>query len=117
MIVLFYALGKTLFNITNLRDLGVLFYATSLGLVIIYILFYLKFKASIHMLSFGVSIAFFIVLSNIYSQSLLLLIIILFFLTGILASSRLYLKAHKPSEIYVGFFIGIITTFCLQYFL
>jgi membrane-associated phospholipid phosphatase len=38
-------------------------------------------------------------------------------LAGLLASARLHLKAHTPKDIYVGFFIGTVTPFCLQYLL
>ncbi len=117
MIGLFYMLGKSLHSIHNLRDLGLLFYATSLALLVTYFLFYLKFKASIHLLSFGIPIGFFLVLIDKYSQPFLLVIMILFILSGLLASSRLHLKAHSSKEIYVGFFIGIFSTLSLYFIL
>jgi len=45
------------------------------------------------------------------SLELLLPIVILFFLTGIVMSSRLYLKAHTPNEVWSGFLIGFGTCF------
>jgi membrane-associated HD superfamily phosphohydrolase len=105
MIVLFYLLGRTTSNIGNL---GLLFYATSLGLVLIYILFFFNIKASVHLLSLGLFAGFFMVLSTIYSQSYMLLIMIILLLSGILGSARLNLKAHTTKEIYIGFFIGLI---------
>ena len=39
MVFLFYLLGNTMNNTSNLKDLSLLFYATSLGLFMIYILF------------------------------------------------------------------------------
>jgi membrane-associated phospholipid phosphatase len=105
MIVLFYLLGYTLNNMGNLRHL---FYSTSLGLLIIYTLFFFKIKASVHLLSLGLLASFFMVLSLIYSQSHILLITIIFLLAGILGSARLRLKAHTTTEVYLGFFIGII---------
>jgi hypothetical protein len=115
MIVLFYLFGNTLNSINNLRDLGLLFYATSLGLVVIYLLFNFKIKASIHLLSLGISAGFFMVLSSVNSQSFTIVIIIIFLLAGLLASARLHLKAHSTKEIYIGFFIGILSTFGLHY--
>lgn len=106
MIVLFYLLGNTISNIGNLSQL---FYTTSLGLLLIYILFIFKIKASVHLLSLGLIISFFMVISILYSRSYIPLISILFLLSGILASARLNLKAHTTKEIYIGFFIGIIT--------
>lgn len=117
MIVLFYLLGNTLQNVPNLRDLGLLFYATSLGLIFIYISFAFKLKASLHLLSLGITTSFFIVLSLIYSRSFIITIIIALLFSGLLASSRLYLKAHNPKEVYIGFFFGFISTFAIYYLL
>ncbi|UAM99985.1 hypothetical protein K8354_00145 [Polaribacter litorisediminis] len=108
MIVLFYLLGNTISNIGNLSHL---FYATSLGLLLIYILFFFNIKASVHLLSLGLFISFFMVISILYAQSYILLITIIFLLSGILASARLNLKAHTTKEIYIGFFIGIMAPF------
>ncbi len=117
MIVLFYLLGNTLQNIPNLRDLGLLFYATSLGLIFIYIFFAFKLKASIHLLSLGISTGFFMVLGILYSQSFLIVIIVTLLLSGVLASARLYLKAHTPKEVYLGFLFGILAPFIVFYLL
>jgi hypothetical protein len=117
MTFVFYLFGNSLSSIANLRDLGLLFYATSLSLFLSYILFYFKIKASIHLLSLGISVGFFMVLSIVYTQSFAIVIIIIILIAGLLASARLHLKAHTPKEIYVGFFIGTVTPFCLQYLL
>lgn len=117
MIVLFYLLGSTLQNISNLRDLSILFYATSLGLILIYLFFALKIKVSIHLLSIGISIGFFMVLSTIYLQSYLPLIIILFIVSGLLASARLHLNAHSVKEVYLGLLFGVLSPFIIFYIL
>ncbi|MFK8060709.1 MAG: hypothetical protein AB8B78_11530 [Polaribacter sp.] len=117
MIVLFYLLGNTLHSITNLSDLGLLFYATSLGLVFIYLSFFLKLKASLHLLSLGISTGFFMVLGLLYSSSFVPIVIIAILLSGLLGSSRLYLKAHTVKEIYIGYFYGFISPFIVYYFL
>ena len=114
MIFLFYLLGNTMNSTPNLADLSLLFYATSVGLFIIYILFFLKIKASIHLLSLGISAGFFMVLSNNYSQSYLIVIIITILLSGLLGSARLHLKAHTKREVYMGFFLGIISPLILN---
>lgn len=117
MIILFYLLGNTIEKQLILKNLALLFYASSLGLILIYILFYFKIKTSIHLLSLGISVGFFLVLSNIYSQSFTIVIIIIFLLAGLLASARLKLKAHSTKEIYLGFFIGILATLSIYYLL
>ena len=45
------------------------------------------------------------------SLELLLPIVILFFLTEMVITSRLYLKAHTPNEVWSGFVIGFGTCF------
>lgn len=117
MIVLFYILGNTLFSIPFVRDLGTLFFATSFGLVIIYLLFMFQFKTSIHLLSIGIATGFFLLLSIQYAISILPIICILILISGILASSRLYLKAHAPKEVYLGFFLGMVSTFIVNFML
>ena len=116
MVFLFYLLGTTISNIAKLRDLSLLFYATSLALFIVYILFFFKIKASVHLLSLGIFVGFFMILSNIHAKSFIIVIIILFLIAGLLASARLALKAHTTKEIYIGFFIGLLTT-SIVYFL
>lgn len=117
IITLFYILGNTLDNLINLRDLGLLFYATSLGLFLVYMLFYFKVKASIHLFSLGVSIGFFMILSNLYVQSFVIIFSVLFLIAGLLASARLNLKAHSTKEIYMGFFLGILSSLSMYYLL
>ena len=117
MVILFYLLGNTMNKISNLTDLGLLFYATSISLLCIYILFFFKIKASIHLLSLGIPVGFFMFLSNNYSQSYLFVIITFILLSGLLASARLHLKMHTHKEIYIGFSIGVLTPIILSYFL
>lgn len=117
MIVLFYLLGNTLQNIPNIRDLGLLFYATSLGLIIIYLFFIFKLKTSIHLLSIGISIGFFLILGTVYSRSFIPVIIIFILFAGLLASARLHLNAHTTKEVYLGFLIGILSPFIILFIL
>lgn len=117
MILLFYILGNTLSKIDYLYDFSMLFYATTLGLILIYILFFWKIKTSIHLLSMGVSVGFFCVLTSIYNTNLNVLIITLILLSGIVASARLHLKAHSPKEVYLGFLIGFSSPICCYFLL
>lgn len=111
MIVVFYFLGKSLFDISLIRDLAILFYGTSFSLFVLYCLFFTKFKTSIHLLSMGSALGFFLILTGKYSLSLTPIIMIIILLSGLLASSRLHLNAHTPREVYAGFFLGIISQF------
>lgn len=113
MILILYFLGNTMIQIPMIRNLGILFYGTSLSLISIYILFSVKLKSSLHLVSMGNMFGFFLIMANIYNLSILYIIILLIFLSGVLASSRLYLKAHTPLELLIGFFLGFICQFIL----
>ena len=111
MIVLFYLLGNTIANIGAMRDISLLFYATSGALMLLYVFFVFKIKTSIHLLSLGISTAFFLIIDINNSSNFPLVIILNILIAGIVANARLYLKAHEPSEVYIGFFMGFISTF------
>lgn len=117
MFFLFYFLATSFQTYSSLKDLTILFYGTSLGLLLIFLLFYLKVKTSIHMLSLGVATGFFLVLTQVYDQSFLLIIMVCIFLAGLLGSSRLKLQAHSPLEVYTGFFLGILSTLTMYFVL
>ncbi|MEN8834590.1 MAG: hypothetical protein ABF265_01085 [Polaribacter sp.] len=107
MVFLFYMLGNLFNKVKVLEEISMLFYATALGLLITYLLLNIKIKSSIHLLSMGLTCGFFIFSTLMSTESYILIIIILFLIAGLLASSRLHLKAHTVKEVYLGFFIGI----------
>ncbi len=117
MIIILYMLGDRITQIPGSRNLGILFYGTSLSLGCIYLLFSLKLKSSLHLVSMGNMIGFFLIIGNINSLPLLPLVVILVLLSGVLASSRLHLKAHTPIEILIGFFLGFFSQFILFFIL
>ena len=111
MLIIFYVLGKLLINIPDFKELGILFYGTNISLAIVYVLFSFQIKSSLHILSMSSFLWFFLLYANLHSIPMLPISSLLIILTGILASSRLHLKAHSPKEIYLGFFIGLIGQF------
>lgn len=117
MMLLFLFLGKFFASMGILKDISYLFYGTVIGLSCIYILFALKIKASLHLLSMGVAIGFFLLFQQIQAVHVLPLVVIFFMLSGLLASSRLYLKAHTLQEVILGFMIGVIGPFLAYYIL
>lgn len=108
MMLLFYLLGNQLAGITFLRDLGLMFYGTSVSLLFVYLFFAFRLKTSLHLLSMGSAIGFFLVITNTYSLSLMPIIMVFILLSGLLASSRLYLNAHDSKEVFIGFSLGFI---------
>ena len=111
MTALFFFVGKSLMNIPVTREFSYLFYGTSLSLVLVYIIFSFKTKTSLHLLSLGSALGYFIIFQQIHNTSITPVILIIIILSGLLASSRLHLKAHTPKEVYLGFFIGLLSQF------
>ncbi len=117
MIVLFYFVGRSLHDISVIRDISYLFYGSSLGLVIVYLIFLLKVKTSLHLLSMGSAVGYFIIFQEMQNITVLPIILLFVLLSGILASSRLYLKAHVPKEVYLGFIVGVFSQLFVYFIL
>ncbi|SOS48740.1 hypothetical protein [Tenacibaculum dicentrarchi] len=117
MMSLLFLLGKFFSEITIIKDLSYLFFGVVFGLGVIYILFSLKIKASLHLLSLGATTGYFLLFQKIHNITILPLIIVLILLSGLSASARLHLKAHTVKEVYLGFFIGIVSPFIAFYIL
>lgn len=117
LLIIFYVLGKMFYNIPVFEELGVLFYGTTTAIVLVYFFFFFDIKTSLHIMSMSSAIGFLLILGNLYSISILPIIGVLIFLTGVLASARLYLKAHTKLEIYLGFFVGLFCQFAIFYLL
>lgn len=69
------------------------------------------------MLSIGGFIGFFLIFQQSYNYAILPIIIVLILLAGLLGASRLYLKAHTSLEVYLGFFVGLISQFLMFWIL
>ncbi len=77
-----------------------------------------KVKCSLHMLGMGSLLMFLFALSIHFETNITLAISLFTLLTGLTATSRLYLKAHGWTELLIGFFIGFLTQlFTLRYWL
>ena len=69
----------------------------------------LFWKVSAHTGAMGCFIIITIALCMISSDNVNYLVILVVLLAGIIGSSRLWLDAHSPAEIFVGYFIGIMS--------
>mgnify|MGYP000005807615 CR=1 FL=1 len=116
MMTLLYMLGNFFTKTAIIKDLSFLFFGVVFGLGIVYILFITKIKTSLHLLSMGATLGYFLLFNQLYNVNVLPLILTLVSLSGLLASSRLHLKAHTYNEVYLGFFIGLLSPF-LAYFI
>ncbi|MET2983600.1 hypothetical protein [Aureibaculum conchae] len=107
--VLSFLIGYLLLKPDIINILAISFFACSLALAVVYVLFFLKFKTSLHALAIAGLIGFISVISYEYKSNLLLMLIVLFLLFGIVATARLKLKAHTLTEVIIGFFVGLLS--------
>ena len=73
------------------------------------ILLLFKIKSSMHLLGMGSLFMFLINLSIHFEINITLALSLCIFAIGLVATSRLYLKAHTKAEIFIGFCIGLIS--------
>lgn len=65
-------------------------------------------KLSIHMVGMGGLLTATLMMLTNSERSVLLFVLLFVVLTGLVASARLYLKAHTPVQLYSGFLVGIV---------
>ncbi len=70
-----------------------------------------RWKISIHCLGAGGLVGGYLALSQVLEFNGVLITTLLVLATGIIATSRLILQAHKAAEVYTGLLIG----FCMEY--
>ena len=116
-IILSLLLGNILYSLPQFKLLSLLFFGSFIASIIVYFLLYLNFKTSLHLTGFSGFTTYIIILSLFYKLNLIYLIATLFLLLGVLATARLVLKAHKPSEVLVGFIIGVGSLSLITYIL
>lgn len=78
------------------------------------ILSYLNYKASLHTAAISGLTMFIIALSIHFQLNLIILLGILIFSNGLVATSRLHLKAHNNLELFIGFIIGLAPQFMMM---
>lgn len=116
--ILSFLIGHLLLKFDIINILAISFFACSLALAVVYALFFLKFKTSLHTLGIAGLIGFISVIGFEYKSNLLLILIILFLLLGAVASARLKLKAHTLAEVGIGFLVGFLSQIAMYaYFL
>ncbi|MEO1484725.1 MAG: hypothetical protein AAFU57_03185 [Bacteroidota bacterium] len=73
------------------------------------ILLFLRIKTSIHLLGMGSILMFMIGLSIHFEINITLAISVFTLFTGLVATSRLYVKAHSKGELLVGLLLGVFS--------
>jgi membrane-associated phospholipid phosphatase len=104
-----YLLATIIKNASSTMELALFFYGMTVGLIIAYLLIYKNFKISLHMLGIGGLLGFLMFVSYHYELNLLILISSFFIISGLIAISRIKLKAHTLKEIYLGFLVGMVS--------
>ena len=114
--IITYVIAERIFSGYEHQVLYYFFIGILFSSFLCYILSMFSFKASVHMMGISGITVFFIALSIHFKMNIHLVITILLFLNGAVASSRLHLKAHTPIELLIGAFVGIIPQLVLIYF-
>ena len=73
------------------------------------LLLFLNFKTSLHMMGMGSLLMFLISLSIHFEINVTIAISVLTLATGLVGTSRLYLKAHSKAELLIGLLIGLVS--------
>jgi hypothetical protein len=97
-------------------ELHFFFLGGLLSTVMALLLLFFKTKASLHLVAMSALTLFVIGLSVHNQTQNTTLIAFLVFMNGIVASSRLEMKAHTPKELMIGFLLGSIPQLLLFYF-
>ncbi|WP_298904345.1 hypothetical protein [uncultured Psychroserpens sp.] len=92
----------------ELPELYFFFMGILISTITCLVLVLLKFKASIHMIASAGFFMFAIAVAIHFKININGTIALMCIILGAIATSRLHLKAHTPSELIVGFFVGLL---------
>ncbi|WP_343487439.1 hypothetical protein [Allomuricauda sp. d1] len=82
------------------------------------LILFFKIKTSMHLLGMGSILIYVVGLSIHFETNITLALGLLTLLTGLVTTSRLYLKAHSVAELLIGFFLGVFSQlFTFKYWL
>lgn len=91
------------------------FLAGLVSTLIALLLLFAKIKSSLHMIGIS-ALTFFIFGLNLHANNNnVVLIAVLFMINGLVALSRIEMRAHNPKELAIGFVVGSLPQFLLMY--
>lgn len=110
-ISIIYSLGYYFMQRVNMPPVLLSLIQSSIAVLIVSTVITVFWKISLHTTALGGLLAFviFIGIENNLNVTLIGFIIIL--ISGLVASSRLYLERHNSSQVYLGFLTGLIVVF------
>lgn len=103
-------------TIDRIPELFFFFFGGLISTLLTLLFLFGKIKASIHMIGISSLTAFVVGLSVHNQMNFVYFIAFLILMNGIIAASRLEMKAHTHKELVIGFFIGLLPQLVLWYF-
>lgn len=103
-------------TIERFEELFFFFLGGIASTIIAFGLLYAKLKASIHMIALSALTFFVIGMSMHHELNIIYTIASLFIISGIVASSRLAMKAHTMQELMIGYLAGMLPQIILFWF-
>lgn len=113
-ILLYILINKTI-TYSQFNTLHCFFLASIISTIAALIFVFFKFKASLHMVAIVALTTFVMILSYYFQMRLLTVIATLFIICGLVATSRLSMKAHNNIELFVGSLIGFLPQLTVFY--
>ncbi|TYP76069.1 hypothetical protein [Aquimarina intermedia] len=113
---LFLLVLRTIVDSYNYPELYFFFVGTLFSALCAFFMAMFNVKASLHMIGVASVTMFLIILSIHFGVNLTNSIAIASISTGLVATSRLFLKAHNPLELTLGIFIGVFPQILLVNF-
>jgi hypothetical protein len=113
--VLLFILIRQTSTIESIPELPFFYLGLLFGAALLLGLAFADFKASLHMAGMGAMLAFVAGTGWHNAVNLIPFIAFLLIVTGLVASSRLEMKAHSAKELLVGFACGMLPQLALFY--
>lgn len=104
-------MGNWLLESSVVDLLSLLFYGYALAMIVVYIALYLKVKISLHALATSGLLGFVLCFSLFYQINIVIILGLLFLISGLVGSARLRLKSHTLKEVVFGYIIGLSSQF------
>ena len=106
--ILLYVLINKSITQDNFSFLNCFFVASIISTFFAFTLIFFNLKASLHMIGITALTAFLVILSFQLQVRLIAVLCFLFVICGVVATSRLYMKAHSNKELFLGSLIGFL---------
>lgn len=114
--ILLYLLITQSIRIEIIPELYYFFFGALVSTILAFLLIFVNLKASIHMVGISALTVFIFGFSLHTQTNHIYLFATFLLLTGIVATSRLSMKAHNGKELIAGFIAGVLPQICFLYF-